>query len=336
MDEAIPPVVLRGVVEVGRQFGVAAVPWFAGVDVDPVALMMGAHPTLTFAQTMTVLERALRALPPGPLGLRVGSRDVLASLGMLGVALSACGTTSEVIELAAELHIASGSLVDVDFDVTDDAIVLTLWQREPRPGLTVFLFEEALSSVMVFVRTMFGGEVAPLSLELTYSAPAHAPHYRRIFPCPITFDADACRLRLPIALLERCLPFRHGPTCAAATDACRQLVRPVGGPADIIDAIERLLADRLRAAPTAADTARQLHVTERTLRRHLHSAGESFRTVRDRVRERHVTLLLQQSELTMEAIAKEVGFSDGRQLRRAYLRWTGTSPATVRRVSASG
>jgi transcriptional regulator GlxA family with amidase domain len=80
-----------------------------------------------------------------------------------------------------------------------------------------------------------------------------------------------------------------------------------------------------------ADAAKRLHVTERTLRRQLADSGERFSAVRDRVRERRATFLLLESTLKVDAIAREIGFCDAREFRRAYIRWTGHPPTHQRR-----
>jgi AraC-like DNA-binding protein len=78
------------------------------------------------------------------------------------------------------------------------------------------------------------------------------------------------------------------------------------------------------------EVADRLHITERTLRRRLADSGYRFGEVRDRVRRQRATLLLRESDQPIGVIAAEVGFSDGREFRRAYARWTGKPPSAER------
>ena len=87
---------------------------------------------------------------------------------------------------------------------------------------------------------------------------------------------------------------------------------------------------QIEAATRLAEAAESLYLTERTLRRQLAAAGESFAAIRDRVREKRATLLLAESTLSVGAIAAEVGFSEPREFRRAYRRWTGRPPSATR------
>lgn len=334
-DAIIPPIVLIGVVEIGHRLGVPVESWFAGTDLDPEGLSEFDRIAVSYDQAALVLRRALRALPAGPCGMRLGRRDVLVSMGLLGVALSSCATLGDALGLGAELHVASGSLVDVEFEIVDGEVALILSQREVDPELTVFLFEEALCTALTFVRTVLGAEQAPLSVELSYPAPAYAREYIRFFRCPIDFDAHATRMRFPVALLDRRLPNHHEPTRNVAAAACRQRISMYRFETDIIAAVESLLEGHTRTPMTVTAAARHLKLTERTLRRQLAAAGESFSSVRDRVRERRATVLLRESFLPVDAIAQEVGFGNSRDFRRAYLRWTGHSPDSVRREQNS-
>lgn len=332
LDEAvIPPSVLAGVVEIGQRQRSPVAAWCSGTGVTPAQLVTSENIKVSFRQAATVLRRAIRAMPGGPLGMQVGARDVLLTMGLLGVAMQSSATFADAAAVAMELHQASGSLVDIDVEVVGADLVLGLHERAPEPELVAFFSEEAFCSAMLIVRSLLGADTAPKYLELTYPAPSYAREYGRFFRCPVQFGAHANRMVLDSSVLTERLPTHHEATRAAAVEACRRLLDLGGRRRDTTVAVESLLSQNLRRPVSMADTARQLHVTERTLRRQLADAGERFSAVRDRVRERRATFLLVESPMTVEAIAREVGFSDAREFRRAYIRWTGHPPTHERR-----
>jgi AraC-like DNA-binding protein len=73
-----------------------------------------------------------------------------------------------------------------------------------------------------------------------------------------------------------------------------------------------------------------LHLSERTLRRHLAAAGRVFREIHDQLRTERALELLSAGALSVAEIGSEIGFSDAREFRRAFKRWTGTPPAAMR------
>lgn len=330
-EAVIPPAVLAGAVEIGQREGQPIAAWFAGTGLDPADLLTSDSVRVSVRQAITVLRRAVRALPGRPLGMRVGGRDTLLSFGMLGVAMRSCATVADALALARELHQASGSLLDVEVETFGAEVSVRLHERLPDPEVIAFLCEEVFCSTLVFARATLGPDQAPSYLELTYPPPPYAEEYQRFFRCRLHFGAAANRMVFPAEILAQPLPTHHEPTRAAAIESCHRLLGLTDTRSDVVVAVEALLSRNLRRPPTMAETARQLGVTERTLRRQLTASGERYSAIRDRVRERRATFLLRESALTIEAIAGETGFSEAREFRRAYLRWTGRPPSAARR-----
>lgn len=215
----IPPTVLSGVAEIGRREGIEVDAWFVGTGLDAAHLLAPDPVKVSFRQAAAVLRRAVRDMPGKPLGLLVGGRDMLLSMGMLGVAMRSCATVSEAVSVALDLHLASGSLVDVDLEHFDDEVALRFRERRPEPELRRFLVEEALSTLMVFARTVIGGDWSPSRVELTYPPPPYAAEYARFLRCRVEFGADADRAFFPARALDIAFPTHHEPTRALAVDA---------------------------------------------------------------------------------------------------------------------
>ncbi|MFC9897105.1 AraC family transcriptional regulator [Nocardia sp. NPDC127579] len=328
----IPPAVLSGLVEIGLREDRAVDRWFTGTDLTAAEVLNADSIKVSFRQAITVLRRAVGDMPGRPLGMQIGGRDLLLSLGMLGVAMRSAATVGEALAIGLELHQASGSLMDLELEAHDGATALRLHERRPEPELISFLCEEALCSTTVFVRSVVGPDWAPTRVELSYPPPPYAHRYERFFRCPVEFGAQANRSVFPFSTLE--LPFatRNEPTRAIAVDACRRLLDVGRGEPDVVAIVEALLEQNLRYPLSMSEVAARLHITERTLRRRLTAAGVSFSGVRDRVRQRRATALLRESTLPVAAVAHQVGYGDIREFRRAYVRWTGQPPSATRRA----
>lgn len=323
---------LVGLVEIGQSEGHPVARWFAGTGVDPAEILTSPSALVSFRQAATIVRRALRAMPDRAVGMQIGARDALLTFGMVGMAMRACTTVAEAVAVGSELHQAAGSLLDIEIEEFGTEFALRLHERHPEPDLVAFLCEEAFCSSLVVARAINGGTVAlsPSLLELSYPEPVYGREYRRFFGCPVTFGGSANRMIFPAEMLAARVPTQHQPTRAMAVDACRRLLGTSGPRPDIVVAVETLLMTNLRRTVTMAEAAESLYLTERTLRRQLAAAGESFAAIRDRVREKRATLLLAESTLSVGAIAAEVGFSEPREFRRAYRRWTGRPPSATR------
>ena len=154
--------------------------------------------------------------------------------------------------------------------------------------------------------------------------------YEEAFGCPVVFGADAA-----VAIFD-----------AAYLDVEIAIKDDSEGDLDGEDEMSHgEFAHRVEHAYTeavsngtddAASVARRLGVSERTLRRKLHSLGTSHREKRDRARYAVAEQLLARSNVTLAEIASRVGFSEVSAFSRAFRRWTGTTPGAFRRRRAVG
>ncbi|WP_051832207.1 AraC family transcriptional regulator [Streptomyces katrae] len=87
--------------------------------------------------------------------------------------------------------------------------------------------------------------------------------------------------------------------------------------------------------PALPAVARRLAVSTRTLQRRLDEHGTTWSNEVEAVRRAHITRLLHDTDLGIDAIAARSGYADARALRRAVQRWYGTTPARLRRDGRS-
>lgn len=74
-----------------------------------------------------------------------------------------------------------------------------------------------------------------------------------------------------------------------------------------------------------------MHVSTRTLKRRLAVAGTTFSDLLDDLRRERALLLVDDRALTLDQIAYRLGYSDVANFTRAFRRWTGATPAALRK-----
>ena len=106
-------------------------------------------------------------------------------------------------------------------------------------------------------------------------------------------------------------------------------------PEDVAARVIAILEAAMRLPPPRAlqleEVAERMHVSSRTLKRHLQAAGLSFRPLLDRVRLSRAVEMLRGTSLPVEEIAVCVGYSSAANLSRALWRWSGEKPGDLRR-----
>ncbi|QIS02168.1 helix-turn-helix domain-containing protein [Nocardia brasiliensis] len=330
---SIPPAILVRLLAVAADRGVDAGPWFTGTGISP-AQLDAPDARVSYRQATMILRRALRAMPAGPTGLAVGTRNAVVGYGLVGFAMRSSRTVGDAVTLGLELHRLAGSLVDPEFVRRGDHAVLRVFERLPDQELSRFLAEEAMAAMLAFARSLVNAEIDPIALRLSFPAPEHAAEYRRYFRCPVEFGCAETEMVFCSKILDWPLPTYSEANLTLAREACERMRAGRDARPDSVASVESILGENLRRSMTMAEVAEQLFVTERTLRRHLQAAGEKFSEIRDRVRRRRALFLVRETGMTIAQIAVETGFSDAREFRRAYVRWNGEPPSRTRSAAA--
>jgi AraC-like DNA-binding protein len=84
--------------------------------------------------------------------------------------------------------------------------------------------------------------------------------------------------------------------------------------------------------PPLEQLAARLHLTPRTLIRHLQREGTGYREIVEDLRRDHASRLLRDARLTIAEVGEILGYREQANFGRAFRRWFGCSPTTWRRL----
>ncbi len=307
---------------------------------DPKRLTLGLGLTLddladpacrvSFRQGREMIRRALEMSKGRGLGLETGARETITSIGLVGYAMITSATVGDAIALGLELQRDTGSMLEFDTRIDESGIAVTAASRFHDPEIQVFLVEEAFASFMQIGHDLVGDRFKPECVEFTYPAPSYADEYERIFGCEVRFGQLANA-------------FIYDPSWHAVSLMTSDLLshRQVLGfleqnrarnqeVMEIISSVERVLRQNLKELPSFKDVALHLCMSERTLRRRLAECGVSFQSLLDQLRKNRALELLGNQQLSVEQIAFATGFTNPQNFRRAFRRWTGSTPGALR------
>lgn len=174
------------------------------------------------------------------------------------------------------------------------------------------------------------------SLACDCPAPRDRPDYESFFGVPVAFSQPATLLTFESEWLGRPLQRNEAALrrfLAAAPANILLRYRQDGG---VTQKLRRLFAEIPPTDwPDQKLAARQLRMSEATLRRRLQSEGSSFATLKDSAAEQVALKLLSVKEMTVAEVAAELGYSEPSAFYRAFRKWKGTSPAAYRATRIS-
>ena len=99
-------------------------------------------------------------------------------------------------------------------------------------------------------------------------------------------------------------------------------------PQTVAEEVRFLMQTQLIHRDLSADAiARKLATGVRSLQRSLQAEGTSFRDVQQQFLKERATTLLAETDLTVQEIARLLGYDGSDSFRRAFMRWTGMPPS---------
>ncbi|APC16576.1 AraC family transcriptional regulator [Pseudomonas frederiksbergensis] len=309
-----------------------------GLDSNALCLQAGLDPQLMddpnarypLSATTRLWELAVEASGDPAIGLRVSRFVSPTTFHALGYALVASGSLREVFERIVRYHQVISDALELELTRGEDRYCFTLKVPEGSPAPA----REAIDAfAAIYVRTCrnrLGRDYAPLAVYLRRAEPADPKQWHTVFRAPIFFAADEDRLEFSIDDFESHLDdanpelAEHNETVLKRT--LTQL-RLLTWERKVRDAIEAQLPE---GEPSAEHIAETLHLSLRSLQRHLADEGCRFDTLLNECRENLALLHLRDPQCSLSEISYLLGFADTSSFSRAFKRWTGMTPGQFR------
>ncbi|MBC7436716.1 MAG: AraC family transcriptional regulator [Bdellovibrionales bacterium] len=326
---ATPMAFARAMVAAYHRYGESPAQALKLAQITPTQLQQ-VNGRMTARQMETLSGAAMRELDDEGLGA-FARRLPWGSYGMLARASLSAPNLGVALKRWCRHHGLIAPDVQLKLGVTGDAAVISVDETNSSLGAAQEL------SLCFMLRNIHGlacwyidSRIPLQETRLPYPAPAHSDTYRHIFPGPLLFDApraeirfDARYLSLPLRRDEKALQqmLQHAlPVTVLQYRRDRLLVRQV----------RQVLSAHAADGHSAEGVAKLLHVSVRTLHRHLKEEGASLQQLKDEMRCERARDLLQRTSRPVKQVAAAAGFRNEKSFIRAFQTWTGQTPALFR------
>lgn len=327
----VPPMFIRAMLRVAQARDVSPTRLCLGLGFGPDDLRDPAL-RVSYRQTRQLSARICTELKDPALGLAAGQAQTPLSWGLPGLAMLTCRTLGQALAFCAAHQGEAGALVSHRLELHDGLLLVEACPRFHDPEFEPLLIDESFAAIVTIVRALVGKDFTPHRVELAFQPPPHARIHRRFFGCSVHFGMPAHRIWTSQQWLSQELPGWDPYACDAVRADLAALFQRPPDRDDLQESVLTWLRGRLEADPSMADLARHLNLGERTLRRRLDALGVSWREMHDQVRRDRSLELLKRTSLPVEEVASAAGFNDIRAFRRAFKRWTGARPSSLRQI----
>jgi AraC-like DNA-binding protein len=185
----------------------------------------------------------------------------------------------------------------------------------------------------IYVRTCrnrLGRHYAPLGVHLVRPRPADPKPWHDVFRAPLFFDARENLLEFACVDFDSHLDdanpelARHNE---AVLDRTLEQLSVLTWERKVRGAIELQLPE---GEPSAERIAQNLHLSLRSLQRHLADEGCSYDLLLNQCRQNLALQHMLDAGSSLSEIAYLLGFADTSSFSRAFKRWTGMTPSQYR------
>jgi AraC-like DNA-binding protein len=330
-----PVVAARQLCAVATEMGVPVADVLAGTSVTPTDLQ-DPEGDISTADEVTMARNLLRLTrDPAGIGVVVGSRINLTNLGMFGFAAMASGTLRELLSIGLRFFSLSTLHASILLSEGPTESEIVLDASHLPDDVRRFFVERDIAGIAAtvpsFVRPVLARHAHQIRVELAAAEQYLRPLLVGVEIHQMAFDCGRSVVRVPRGMLDEPLPQADPHTLAVCITACERILERRQRHRGLSARVRSKLLSAPGEMPNLDTVAASLHVHPRTLRRRLAEEGTSFRTLTNDVRATLAAELLSQVGLTVEQVARRLGYAETAAFNHAFSRWYGVAPNAYRR-----
>lgn len=292
-------------------------------------------PSLSHQQRLGYIRNAQRLARVPETALLAGRRQRISDFGMYGYAMISSATFGEAVDFSFTHRELSGAVLRISKERRSDVVVFKTHHPQAMGPLLPFVTEFWRSTVTSLFSQILGRPFTAQRMFFPFPRPNYAAFYHETFNCPLHFNCDEMEWHLDAEMLGEPCPEANALTAKVCSNFCDRMFAGVQNESLLHREISLLCLGRPGRFPTVDETAAKLGMSRRTLFRRLKRDDVSYQSLIDSIRKALAIEYLESTRISVEEIAARVGFSDCSNFRKAFKRWTGSTPSQFRRANTS-
>ncbi len=268
------------------------------------------------------------------IGLLIGRRSNILVLGSAGIAAAGAPTLRQglqALEAFSRVHV---SYLSIELNSHLHGLSLRVRFLQDLRNTERFHIESAVLLFQNYLETVIGHPITDGRYHMPFSKPGYADEYRELIHSPISFDAAEAVLEVPRRILDAPSPFFDQMVWQQSqrllSERIKALTKEDANSTPYTQHVQALLQGQEPPLPNLNFIAKQLHLSERTLNRRLQREKTNFREIKAALTHHWAREYLQDSQLSVDAIASALGYQDTANFRRAFKSREGLSPGSFR------
>lgn len=285
-----------------------------------------------FQQHRIFINNAIRATDNPNLGFWFGQQLNVTVLGLVGYAALSSATVEDALETIVRFFYLRAPLLQLSLQEGQQDWGLCVQENLDLQDIRYFMHSAALAGSHKLLQYYLG--TAPLQVKVHMALPRpdcfdEATEQSLPFNCE--FGQPQTCLWFPADILSIPMTMADPQTASSTSELCQKQLDNAGIKQGIVAKVRDFLARNYEQSPGLQETAEHCHLSQRTLRRELTRSGTHFQAIFDQVRKDIAMEMLATPGISITTIAYKLGFKELSNFRRAFKKWTGSTPSDFRK-----
>ncbi len=310
-----------------------------GADLDRLCREGGITPDMlekadllfSLEQNCKIMEAAMQLTGDPFLGLHIGETISPVVLGMVGHLMESSPDLLTAFDNLESFVRTVTKLYEFYSEVRGDEFIMYC---EPVPAWNSLSPETARMSVdlsfsgmMHIVKLLTGKTLYPVRLSMRYPRPRDTREYVRVLKIEPAFN-QSCNCTVFRLKDVRHPVIGHNPSLNALfKELLEKEISKTREARSFSNEVRRVVLQHfIDTIPQLTEVSDLLNMTPRTLQRKLKEEGATYQSIAESVKSELAIGLLKSRSLTVNEIAYKLGYAEPSVFRRAFKKWTGTTP----------
>ena len=281
---------------------------------------------LSMRDYVRVLEAALEVSGDAAFGFYMGEQARSGMFDIMGPLTEHAATLRDSIDGMARYARLFAEGHDPELREREDEAAIQLPSLRGDFPLVRVTAEFSMTALLGTLELFAGPKARPTAVRFAYPAPAYVARYERVFGGAARFDCEVTEMVFPRTWLDRTQPYRSPELYAVLREQADRSLGRIERGAPLRSRIDDVLTKHAPRSLTMEEVARELGMSDRSLRRRLLAESLSFSDLLARSRMNTAKRMLERPSASIKETAFAMGFASETAFHRAFKRWTGMTP----------
>lgn len=282
--------------------------------------------TVIFEQYRRLLINARQFSDDKCYALKLGEQFFINHDGVLACRVMSSDNPNQAMTLLDIYQSLFTQLLQFEFYSDEHQGVFLVEERTPLGNILPHFIEFTFSALFCLGRFCLGQSNMDIEIEFAYPCPGHKEEFETFFQNTVRFNCSENRVIFPAHTLKQSIVFSNVFTANENESLCKKYQHQVQSEEVLIKKVKQTIRNMPFTHVSLERLGDTLHMSTRSLRRHLQSHGVNYKTLLENERKRLALKRIESGEFSIEDIAQELGYLNASSFSRAFKRWFGRAP----------